>query len=86
MIGLPKLPSIPDRESIAKLLGEPTRSGGGNNITTGVIPEWSHFEFNGLTVRYQFENNIATHVTLMPTADIIKQGKLLDTQQGGSSE
>lgn len=69
IIGLPRISEGATVSDITGLFGEPTHRGGGLHPKYGIIPIWIRYTLPNYYLRFQFENDKATQVTIMSLSD-----------------
>lgn len=69
MIGLPRISDRATSSEIVRVLGQPTHRGGGLHPRFGIMPKWIRYTLPNCYLHFQFENEIATQVTIMSLSD-----------------
>lgn len=79
--GLGSLDPDARKADVLRVLGPPTRSGGGEHPTIGTIPDWIVYEYPGFCVRVQFDGDTVTGVMFLRTdpSAVKIAGKIVDT-------
>lgn len=69
MIGLPGISEGASLLDVTKILGQPNHRGGGLHPQYRMIPTWIRYTMPSCYLRFQFEDNIATQITIMSLTD-----------------
>jgi hypothetical protein len=69
MIGLHGISEGASLLDVTTILGQPNHRGGGLHQQYGMIPTWIRYTLPSCYLRFQFEDNIATQITIMSLTD-----------------
>lgn len=77
MIGLPGISEGASLLEVTKIFGQPAHRGGGLHPQYGMIPTWIRYTLSSCYLRFQFQNDIATQITIMsltdPPCDVLRK-------------
>jgi hypothetical protein len=66
LLGLPEIPEGTDRAQVVSMFGKPDDEGGGIHPKFGNIPKWIRYTLPMCFLRFEFDSDTVTQVTLMP--------------------
>lgn len=66
LVGLPEISEGTDRAQVVSMFGEPAHEGGGVHPKFGNIPKWIRYSLPMCFLRFEFDLDTVTQVTLMP--------------------
>ncbi len=69
LIGLPGISDGASCDEITSVFGLPDHQGGGLQTNFGIIPKWIRYTLPDCYLHFQFENDMATQVTIMSHSD-----------------
>jgi hypothetical protein len=69
LIGLPIISDRASCSEITSVFGLPDHQGGGLQPDFGIIPKWIRYTLPDCYLHFQFENDLATQVTIMSLSD-----------------